>query len=84
MTDPVVASDGFTYERVSIVLWMKTNTKSPINGAELDRNMLIPNNAIRTQIAEWRRQNGVPYPDAELPTQPQSKQQTQPWRCPLL
>ncbi|CAI6010866.1 unnamed protein product [Closterium sp. NIES-65] len=33
MTDPVVAADGFTYERYVIEQWLERNDKSPITGA---------------------------------------------------
>ena len=35
MTDPVVASDGVTYDRGSITEWMAQNDTSPVTGAAL-------------------------------------------------
>eukprot|EP01062_Namystynia_karyoxenos_P056187 TRINITY_DN47152_c0_g1_i1.p1 TRINITY_DN47152_c0_g1~~TRINITY_DN47152_c0_g1_i1.p1 ORF type:complete len:645 (+),score=206.88 TRINITY_DN47152_c0_g1_i1:94-1935(+) len=51
MTDPVVAQDGYTYERAAIVRWFaEGNSTSPHTGAPLPGHLLIPNHAIRAQI----------------------------------
>ena len=62
MADPVVASDGNTYERDSIQLWMKTHDVSPHTNTSFDHKMLIPNIMARKQIAAWCEENGVPLP----------------------
>ena len=62
MADPVVASDGFTYEREAIELWMKGHNVSPNGGHPLEHKFLNPNISIRKQIAAWCEQNGVPVP----------------------
>jgi hypothetical protein len=54
MTDPVVASDGFTYEREAIEKWFKTSSNSPRSGALLQHKILIPNIDKRQQIIAWR------------------------------
>eukprot|EP00884_Botryococcus_braunii_P008662 jgi/Botrbrau1/17798/Bobra.0127s0047.1 len=41
--DPVVLSDGYTYERQNIEEWLKTKTASPVTGRELPDTKLIPN-----------------------------------------
>ena len=64
MADPVVASDGITYERDSIQLWMKTHDVSPHTNTPFDHKMLIPNIMARKQIAAWCEENGVPVPVA--------------------
>ena len=43
MTDPVVASDGHTYQRDAIERWMKTSMKSPLTGEVLSSRTLVPN-----------------------------------------
>jgi hypothetical protein len=55
MLDPVIASDGFTYERASILRWfaMGKNT-SPTTGAVLLNRVLITNNSLRRAIHEHR------------------------------
>ena len=53
MTDPVLASDGYTYERASIVGWLATKSTSPATGGELDKNKLVPNHQLRSEIQTW-------------------------------
>jgi len=43
MTDPVVASDGHTYERNAIWRWMQTSNKSPLTGEVLAHSQLVTN-----------------------------------------
>ena len=62
MTDPVVASDGFTYEREAIELWMKGHNVSPNGGQPFEHKILNPNISMRKMIAAWCEQNGVPVP----------------------
>jgi hypothetical protein len=64
MADPVVASDGITYERDSIQLWMKTHDVSPHTNTPFDNKKLIPNIGYRNMIAAWCKENGVPVPVA--------------------
>ena len=52
MTDPVMAADGFTYERAAITDWLEQKDTSPITGAVLANKTLTPNGAVR-KIAEW-------------------------------
>ncbi|CAI5990755.1 unnamed protein product [Closterium sp. NIES-64] len=47
MTDPVVAADGFTYERKSIEEWLKTNDTSPSTYEPLPHKYLTPNHSLR-------------------------------------
>lgn len=60
MTDPVVAADGFTYDRASMQEWLAGgNATSPKTGAPLPKEyaeLLIPNNAVRKLIASWRKE----------------------------
>lgn len=41
--DPVVLSDGYTYERENIEEWLRTKTNSPTTGRELPDKEIIPN-----------------------------------------
>ena len=55
MTDPVIAADGFSYQRENIVQWFRTgNLRSPMTGALLPNTDLMENLTLRTLIAEWR------------------------------
>jgi hypothetical protein len=43
MSDPVIAADGFTYNRPEITLWLLTNNTSPKTQEPLDSKSLVPN-----------------------------------------
>lgn len=43
MKHPVLAADGFTYERAAIKKWLKTSKNSPVTNAPLDSCILRPN-----------------------------------------
>jgi hypothetical protein len=62
MADPVFASDGITYERHAIELWMRTHDVSPITNKPFHHKLLIPNLSMCSMVAEWCEQNGVPVP----------------------
>ncbi len=49
MIDPVIAPDGFTYERESIETLLISSRRSPIT-REIISNNLIPNHALRNLI----------------------------------
>ena len=49
MRDPVVASDGFTYDRVNIQKWMtECKTKSPMTNTPFSRLILLPNTTLKS------------------------------------
>jgi len=53
MRDPVVAADGFTYERATIARWLHERGKaacSPMTGAALEHRALKPNTGLRNEI----------------------------------
>jgi hypothetical protein len=50
--DPVVASDGQTYERAAIVAWMAKSDASPVTGQPLVRGALLPNRLARAMADE--------------------------------
>ena len=53
MEDPVVAADGFSYERSSIVGWLAGHSTSPLTNEELAHKMLTPNRNLRSNIQTW-------------------------------
>ncbi len=53
MQDPVVAADGFSYDRTAIQQWFIRSGKSPKTGLLLDNKNLIPNQTLKTMIREW-------------------------------
>lgn len=57
MEDPVIASDGITYNRSEIEEWFKKHHTSPKTGEILKSKGLIPNISIRNAIEEWKKSN---------------------------
>lgn len=54
MIDPVVASDGITYERQSIQKWMDDgNDFSPWGNQRLDDNTPTPNSLVLGLISQF-------------------------------
>ena len=62
MEDPVVASDGHTYNRQGIQNWFDTQNISPITRDSFEDNGLRPNIAIRKQVIRWRELHGLHIP----------------------
>eukprot|EP00192_Tetraselmis_astigmatica_P007379 CAMPEP_0117678882 /NCGR_PEP_ID=MMETSP0804-20121206/17530_1 /TAXON_ID=1074897 /ORGANISM="Tetraselmis astigmatica, Strain CCMP880" /LENGTH=775 /DNA_ID=CAMNT_0005488291 /DNA_START=56 /DNA_END=2383 /DNA_ORIENTATION=- len=52
MRDPVVAADGYTYERCAIDEWIRRKGKSPMTNLPLESTGLIPNLVLRSAILE--------------------------------
>ena len=67
MTDPVVAADGFTYDRASIELWLQGHGTSPNSNQPLEHKILTPNITVRKLIAAWCEQSGLPVPAVARP-----------------
>ena len=53
MESPVVAQDGFTYEKDAIEDWMRHKKTSPKTNAPIDA-VFVPNFNIKTLINEWK------------------------------
>jgi hypothetical protein len=54
MFDPVVACDGFTYERAAIEHWFKSGKNtSPTTNQPMLSQELIPNLSLRAAIGRW-------------------------------
>ncbi len=55
MTDPVVAADGFTYDRHAIEEWFDGGHRtSPMTNESLENTRLVPNRTLRAEIANGR------------------------------
>jgi Mg-chelatase subunit ChlD len=64
MTDPVIGSDGITYERSAIEQWFAIgHTTSPVTRAPMTSQSLVPNYALKALIEE----GGVPAPPVQTP-----------------
>ncbi|GLI65260.1 hypothetical protein VaNZ11_008749 [Volvox africanus] len=60
MDDPVIATDGYTYERHAIMQWLKNKTVSPMTNAPMPGGTtLIPNHALRSSILQWKQDHGL-------------------------
>ena len=55
MTDTVICSDGFSYQRANIRTWLLSHNTSPMTMKELTNRVLIPNISLRNAIKEYRR-----------------------------
>ena len=54
MKDPVICTDGHTYERSAIRHWLDKYGTSPVTNKKLPNHKLIPNYAIKKVIEEWK------------------------------
>ncbi|CAF1074585.1 unnamed protein product [Adineta ricciae] len=52
--DPVIATDGHTYEKFAIKRWLRSSTTSPTTREPLDKNQLIPNFVVKKMCDEFR------------------------------
>lgn len=59
--DPVIAADGFTYERSSIEDWLSRKKTSPMTNVPLEHELLIPNLAVFRAVQALRA--SLPYSD---------------------
>jgi len=60
MRDPVVLSDGHTYERVAAERWLLRHDTSPMTGSPLVTKALTPNLLVRAMITDWHA--GAAFP----------------------
>ena len=58
MRDPVVALDGYKYEREAIEKWFQKSLTSPMTNAVLESELLIPDHMLRSQIQMRRERAG--------------------------
>uniref|UniRef100_A0AAY5L6F4 WD repeat, SAM and U-box domain-containing protein 1 n=1 Tax=Esox lucius TaxID=8010 RepID=A0AAY5L6F4_ESOLU len=55
MMDPVIAADGYSYERAAIESWIATkNRSSPMTNLPLQTTLLTPNRTLKMAIGRWR------------------------------
>mmetsp|Transcript_8626 Transcript_8626/g.18330 ORF Transcript_8626/g.18330 Transcript_8626/m.18330 type:complete len:486 (+) Transcript_8626:43-1500(+) len=66
MIDPVVASDGFTYERSAIQKWIAKRGTSPMSNLLLAYKVVYPNHVVKKAIQEWCDEKGLPAPSAAI------------------
>lgn len=56
MEDPVICSDGHTYERLAIIEWLQNHNTSPRTNEILPDRNIIPNIALRNAIRQFLEQ----------------------------
>ncbi|CAF1306158.1 unnamed protein product [Adineta steineri] len=69
LRDPVVAADGFTYEREAILNWFKQSNRSPMTNQELENQEVKPNHAIKSilkSLAELNHDAKISDKKAEI------------------
>jgi len=59
MKQPVITSDGHTYERSAITEWLQRHSTSPKTGQQLPDSTLRPNHSLRAQIIRFREQQAL-------------------------
>ena len=63
MINPVLISDGHTYEKENIIRWLKTNNKSPLTNEIVkfnyyEQDKFIKNNIlVKKLIIKWKEDN---------------------------
>jgi len=66
MSDPVVAADGFTYDRTNIEDWFKTSNVSPRTGKQITTE-LITNNSMRISLDKYGHSTkSISHPDVDI------------------
>jgi hypothetical protein len=56
MTDPVIGSDGQTYERSAIMRALESNPKSPMTREPMTVSSLKPNFALKASLERWKKE----------------------------
>uniref|UniRef100_A0A668AQP7 WD repeat, SAM and U-box domain-containing protein 1 n=1 Tax=Myripristis murdjan TaxID=586833 RepID=A0A668AQP7_9TELE len=55
MKDPVIAADGYSYEREAIKSWLTAKNKSsPMTNLPLQTTLVTPNRSLKMAIARWK------------------------------
>lgn len=57
--DPVIAADGFTYERSAIEDWLSRKKTSPMTNQPLLHSDLVPNHAVRGALQKLKEKMAV-------------------------
>ena len=63
LRDPVIAQDGFSYEREMIEKWFVSHNTSPMTGLRIKSKSLVSNIGLKGQISQWLEGNTfIPFP----------------------
>lgn len=69
MTDPVILSDGHTYERASIMAWLQTHNTSPLTNRPVNAADIKPNYALRSAIERYMASAPAVSKGSQLPVE---------------
>ncbi|XP_052148744.1 U-box domain-containing protein 35-like [Oryza glaberrima] len=58
MQEPCIASDGYSYERHAIEMWVCDKDVSPVTNVRMPNKTLVPNRSLLTAITAWKSQGG--------------------------
>ena len=53
--NPVICSDGHTYEKVAIERWLENSSTSPITGQTLETKTVICNITLLKALEDWKQ-----------------------------
>lgn len=73
MTDPVIASDGYSYERSAIEEWFRTSNKSPVTNQALSDRSLQANVNLKQAIDAYRETHHLAARPAPAQTRPAAR-----------
>lgn len=59
MTNPVLVSDGFSYEKSALERWLVKSNTSPITRENLNKDIMIDNKNLKKLIVEWIEKNRI-------------------------
>ena len=65
MVDPVICSDGTSYERAAIETWLISNNTSPLTRMILQDKKVVPNLSLRALVSAYRERHGERVPRLE-------------------
>jgi len=57
MKTPVVAEDGYSYEKTEIEMWLQKSATSPMNRSPIRNKNLYKNTALAVAIQAWKKNN---------------------------
>jgi hypothetical protein len=59
--EPVLAEDGYTYEREAITRWINQHGTSPRTKKPLRLNQLTPDDTIKNSVETFRQTSRIDY-----------------------
>ena len=72
--DPVITKQGFTFERQSILNWLRNNRTCPLTREQINVKDLIPNKCLKRHIEQCRKNGKLPKLEEPFPETTRSDQ----------